>query len=101
MNRSVYPFTAAVRRGTLIERLFALVLGLAFILAALLFDALLLAGVATVVLATGLMFGARSRWQKRRGRLAPADRTIKLSACDYEVIPRQAGVSSSTEDKAS
>jgi hypothetical protein len=101
MNRSVYPFTAAVRRGTLIERLFALVLGLAFILAALLFDALLLAGVATVVLASGLMFGARSRWQTRRGGLAPADRTINLAACDYEVIPRQAGVSSSTEDKAS
>jgi len=36
--------------------------------------------------------GARSRWQKRRGGLAP---------CDYEVIPRQPGVSSSTEDKAS
>jgi hypothetical protein len=101
MNRSVYPSTAAVRRGTLIERLFDLVLGLAFILAALLFDALLLAGVAAVVLASGLVFGARSRWLKRRGRLAPADRTINLAACDYEVIPRQAGVSSSTEDRAS
>jgi len=101
MNRSVYPFTAAVRRGTLIERLFALVLGLVFILAALLFEALLLAGVAAMVLASGLMFRVRSRWQKRQGGRAPVDRTINLAACDYEVIPRQIGVSSSKEDEAS
>lgn len=92
VNRSAHPHAAAARRSTLIECLFAVILALACILAALLFD--------TLLLASGLVFAVRSWRLERRGSAVPADHTIALGECDYEVLPQEPGVSTPTEEEA-